>query len=107
MSAVARDLADHRGRSIVLAGAHQPAEVHTLVYAVNDALGNIGRTMWYTPPAVLGAGEPSHDVSDFASSLDRDVDTLVILDVNACYGAPAELDLPRRVRAVLTELAVA
>jgi molybdopterin-containing oxidoreductase family iron-sulfur binding subunit len=100
VAAVAGDLAGHRGRAIVVAGAYQPAEVHTIAFALNDLLGSVGRTTWYTKAAVLEAGESSHDVSAFASNIDHDVDTVVMLDVNVCYAAPAELDLPRRIRAV-------
>ncbi|MBZ5516491.1 MAG: TAT-variant-translocated molybdopterin oxidoreductase, partial [Acidobacteriia bacterium] len=38
--ALARDLQNHRGASIVLAGAEQPPIVHALAHAMNQALGN-------------------------------------------------------------------
>jgi hypothetical protein len=36
----AADLLAHAGASLVLAGAHQPAQVHAVVYAINAFLGN-------------------------------------------------------------------
>jgi molybdopterin-containing oxidoreductase family iron-sulfur binding subunit len=45
IDAVARDLQAHRGASIVIAGESQPADVHALVHAMNEALGNAGRTV--------------------------------------------------------------
>jgi molybdopterin-containing oxidoreductase family iron-sulfur binding subunit len=97
---VARELAAHRGSSLVVAGERQPADVHLLVAALNDALRNVGRTVWYAAPVIVEAGEPSHDLARFATGLDSDTDTLVILDVNAAYAAPGDLDLAQRIRAV-------
>ena len=45
-----RDLQQHRGRSLVLAGDQQPAVVHALAHAMNQALGNVGKTVFYTEP---------------------------------------------------------
>ncbi len=42
IEAVAADLTAHRGASVVVAGADQPAAVHALVHAINQALGNYG-----------------------------------------------------------------
>src|SRR5688572_19267066 len=46
-----KDLQAHRGQSVVIAGDGQPAIVHALVHAINDALGNAGATVSYTPTA--------------------------------------------------------
>src|SRR5262249_32257148 len=48
--AVAADLSAHRGRSLVIAGDAQPAAVHALAAAMNDALGNTGKTVAYSEP---------------------------------------------------------
>src|SRR2546423_6500346 len=45
LSEAAKDLVAKSGVSIVLAGAHQPVVVQLLVYAMNSALKNIGRTI--------------------------------------------------------------
>ena len=45
IGAVARDLAAHRGKSLVIAGETQPPEVHALAHLINHALGNIGKTV--------------------------------------------------------------
>ena len=50
IEAVARDLGQHRGSSLVLAGDSQPPAVHALAHAMNSALGNAGRTVDYTDP---------------------------------------------------------
>src|SRR5207248_9871317 len=45
LTEAAHDLVSKSGVSIVLAGAHQPVAVQLLVYAMNSALKNIGRTV--------------------------------------------------------------
>src|SRR5262245_61877156 len=47
--AVAKDLQEYRGRSVVVAGEFQPASLHALAHAMNQALGNIGATVTYGP----------------------------------------------------------
>ena len=53
VAAVAKDLQAHAARSLVVAGEYQPAAVHALAHAMNQALGNVGTTVTY------GAGDRS------------------------------------------------
>ncbi len=50
LSAVAKDLAAHKGACVVIPGEHQSAEVHALAHSINAALGNVGKTVIYTDP---------------------------------------------------------
>src|SRR5450432_2019538 len=43
LEAVTVDLLRNVGRSLVIAGEHQPPEVHALVHRLNAVLGNVGR----------------------------------------------------------------
>src|SRR5450755_577022 len=45
-----RDLLSHRGSSVIIAGDHQPPVVHALVHAINEKVGNVGKTVFYTDP---------------------------------------------------------
>ena len=47
-----------RARRIVVAGDEQPAAVHALAHAINQALGNVGATVVYTRAGRGGAGRP-------------------------------------------------
>jgi molybdopterin-containing oxidoreductase family iron-sulfur binding subunit len=87
------DIESHRGRSIVIAGETQPPEVHALVHVMNDRLGNVGKTVFYTDPV---ESNPQNNIdslrqltSDMAAGR---VDTLVILGGNPAYTAPADLE---------------
>ena len=85
----AQDLIDHKGRSLVVAGAHLPPQVHAIAYAINALLGNIGQTVDFV------AVEPSAaaSISDLAAAVKAgSVKTLVILGGNPAYNAPADLD---------------
>jgi molybdopterin-containing oxidoreductase family iron-sulfur binding subunit len=89
IDACAEDLLAHKGESLVVAGSHLPAGVHAAVYALNEALGNIGRTVDF-----VGI-EPSSaaTISDLAAAIKTgSVKTLVILGGNPAYNAPADLD---------------
>jgi molybdopterin-containing oxidoreductase family iron-sulfur binding subunit len=91
ISECAADLLAHKGESLVLAGAHQPAAVHALAYLMNAALGNIGRTVEFV------AVEPasSATIQQLAASIRAgSVKTLFIIGGNPVYNAPADLDWP-------------
>jgi molybdopterin-containing oxidoreductase family iron-sulfur binding subunit len=92
--AVARDLAAHAGRSVVVAGERQPARVHLVAQLLNDALGNVGRTVRYIESPLLEAGAPGRGLTSLAESMrGGGVSALVVLDGNPVYSAPPDLRL--------------
>ncbi|MFO0837974.1 MAG: TAT-variant-translocated molybdopterin oxidoreductase [Phycisphaerae bacterium] len=94
IAAAARDLLAHKGASVLIAGDEQPPELHALCCALNEALGNVGQTVSYTPAP--DAKRPAH-VDAIAALVERlksgAVDTLVLIGGNPVYDAPADLDL--------------
>ena len=92
IEAVAKDLRDHRGRSIVIAGDSQPAEIHALAHAMNGALGNVGRTVVYTQPVEADPVDQLASIRDLVADMNAGkVDLLVIIGGNPAYTAPADL----------------
>jgi molybdopterin-containing oxidoreductase family iron-sulfur binding subunit len=92
--AVAADLARARGRSLVAAGPRQPPAVHALAAALNEALGNAGRTVRYRASALLDPEAGPAGLARLAEELRAGaVDTLVVTAWNPLYTAPADLDL--------------
>ena len=90
--AVAADLAAHRGSSAVIPGDHQPAEVHLLAHLLNQALGNVGRTVFYTDSVDANPVNQGESLKDLVSDMrGGKVDILVILGGNPAYDAPADL----------------
>jgi MoCo/4Fe-4S cofactor protein with predicted Tat translocation signal len=93
VDAVAKDLLAHRGRSLVVAGEHQPPVVHALAHAMNGALGNAGATVVYTRPV---EAEPVNQLDSLRTLADDmragKVELLVIVSGNPAYSAPIDLD---------------
>jgi molybdopterin-containing oxidoreductase family iron-sulfur binding subunit len=76
--------------ALVVAGERQPAVVHALAYAMNQALGSIGSTVSLIAPVVANQ---SSSLPDLAQELNAgQVDLLVILDGNPVYSSPADLN---------------
>ena len=93
VSAVHRDLVQSRGRSIVIAGESQPPEVHALVHALNEKLGNVGQTVFYTDSAEANPVNQLNSLRELANQMRSGaVKTLFILSGNPVYSAPCDLD---------------
>ncbi|MGA7559174.1 MAG: TAT-variant-translocated molybdopterin oxidoreductase [Terriglobales bacterium] len=90
---ISKDLLGHKGSSLVIAGDHQPPAVHAFAHAINEALGNAGKTALYTEPVdanPVNRNESLHSlVEDIRAGK---VDLLLILGGNPAYDAPAELE---------------
>jgi len=101
IDAVAADLKEHRGSSLVLAGDSQPAEVHAVVHALNHSLGNTGKTVLYSPPAGFGHSYPSDALRTLVADMaEGSVDTLFVLGGNPLFNAPADLDFGGKIQKV-------
>jgi MoCo/4Fe-4S cofactor protein with predicted Tat translocation signal len=94
VAAVAADLVEHRGQSIVAVGPRQPAAVHAAVHQLNAMLQNVGKTVRYT---LANADEPAQGQVEQLKALAADlqagsITTLLVLGGNPVYDAPADLD---------------
>lgn len=97
---LAEDLLAHKSHSLIIAGRKQPALLHALVFAINEALSNNGQTVTY------------HDVTDrvwpstsglveLAKKLQTgEVDTLFLMGGNPVYNAPADLEFAKAIKNV-------
>ncbi len=93
----AKDLLAHRGESLVVAGAHQPVAVHCIAYAMNAKLGNIGKTVDFVEVAASGAST----IAALATAIKAgSVKTLLVLNGNPAYNAPADLDFGALLKSV-------
>ncbi len=92
VDAVVKDLVANVGRSLVVAGPAQPAEVHAAVHRVNAMLGNVGKTIRFVDDPEAGAGSDLAGLKQLTDELMRDrVDTLVMLGGNPAYTAPGDI----------------
>src|ERR1700738_3145598 len=91
-AALGKDLSNHRGASVIIAGDHQPPVVHALAHAMNQALGNVAKTVVYTDPVDANPVHQTESLRDLVSDMRAgNVDLLVIMGGNPVYDAPADL----------------
>ena len=99
LDAVVKDLKKYPGRTLVVAGEQQPAEVHALVHAVNATLGNVGTTLYYTEPVEAHPVNHLESLGELCTDIDAGkVNTLLILGVNPVYTAPYDFDFASKLR---------
>ena len=92
LAALAKDLKANAGASIVLPGEQQPPELHILAAQINQALGNIGKTIVYTDPVELVASDQMAGLRELVADMNAGkVDLLVILEGNPAYSTPVDL----------------
>jgi MoCo/4Fe-4S cofactor protein with predicted Tat translocation signal len=95
IAAVAKDLQAHRGRSLVVAGEYQPAAVHAIARAMNEALGNVGTTVTYS--SGIEAASPAGTIAELAQAMEAtQVEVLLIAGGNPVFTAPADLKFAER-----------
>lgn len=93
LAAVAKDLQAHRGSSVIIAGDEQPPVVHALAHAMNEALGNVGKTVVYTDPVIANPTDQLAGLKELVSDMwSGQVDMLVITGANPVYDAPIDLN---------------
>jgi molybdopterin-containing oxidoreductase family iron-sulfur binding subunit len=92
VQAIAADLTANRGSSVVVAGDRQPATVHAIAHAINEALGNVGTTVTYRTPVTASPADGVASLSELVADMQADqVDVLLILGANPVFTAPADL----------------
>ena len=95
LAALAKDLKANASKSVLIPGLYHDESVAALALAINDTLGNVGKTV-FVSSAEHWIPLPSDQLGDF-QALVADlnagkVDWLVILNSNPIYDAPADLD---------------
>ena len=96
LGALAADLLNNKGASIITAGQSLTREAHLMALALNEALGNFGSTMEF---------RESRDVleADFDSLKElvrntNDINTLVIIGGNPAFDTPADLAFADKIK---------
>ena len=99
--ALVRDLQKNRGRSLVVAGDQQSATIHALAHAINQALGNVGKTVHYTDPLAVDSVDHLSSITSLTEEMQAgQVDLLVIVGGNPVFDAPADLDFTQAMQQV-------
>ncbi len=90
VAALAKDLKANRGASVIFVGERQPAPVHALAHAINAELDNVGSTVTVSFTEGAEARAPRDEqVASLVSALGSEISTVIAVDVNPVFTAPA------------------
>jgi molybdopterin-containing oxidoreductase family iron-sulfur binding subunit len=93
LNVLAKDLKANAGKSVVIPGLYQDPAVAALAVAINQALGNVGKTVTLAVAPEAVPSDQIGDIKSLAADLNAGkVDWLVMLNSNPVYDAPADLD---------------
>ena len=104
LDAVADDLIAGGKESVIIVGERQPATVHLMALIINQLLGSIGNTLYFTEKAAKTVtfnkdNFASQSISLLSAGLEsKSIETLVILDGNPVYDAPADTMLAEKIK---------
>ena len=101
LDAVIGDLQDHGGASLIVPGEHQSPAVHALAQAMNQRLGNFGRTVIHIDPVEVQPTDQWDSLVRLVADMQAGkVDTLLILGGNPVFDAPADAEFAQALEKV-------
>ncbi|MGI9101208.1 MAG: TAT-variant-translocated molybdopterin oxidoreductase [Terriglobales bacterium] len=93
LDALAKDLQRSRGKAVIIPGEYQPAVVHALAHAINEALGAQGNTVIYTDPVTVNPIDQTGSMKELVADMNAGrVQLLLMLGGNPAFDAPVDLD---------------
>ena len=96
LAALAKDLKANAGKSVVIPGLYQDNSVAAMALAINDALGNVGKTVKASVESEglpFASSDQLGDLKALVADLNAGkVDWLIMLNSNPVYDAPADFD---------------
>jgi MoCo/4Fe-4S cofactor protein with predicted Tat translocation signal len=106
LEALAADLLAHPGASLVVAGETTSPAAQVLAHAINEKLGNAGKTVFYAEPAEIDPVDHLQSLAELVRDMRAgQVDLLILLGgVNPVYTAPADLDFAGALTKVATRI---
>ncbi len=103
LDALAKDLKANAGKCVVIPGEQQSAAVHLAAIAINQALGNVGKTVVYSETVNPLPSEQNDDMRGLVADMNAGkVEWLVMLNANPVYDAPADLQFENALKSVNT-----
>ncbi len=97
VTAIAEDLRQNKGSSLVVVGDAQAPEIHSLAHLINQFLENVGTTVTFAASAEASPGNQLESLRTLARELDEGrVDLLLILGGNPVFNAPADLQFAEK-----------
>ncbi|HTQ80165.1 MAG TPA: TAT-variant-translocated molybdopterin oxidoreductase, partial [Thermoanaerobaculia bacterium] len=94
VTAIAKDLRANAGASLVVADGYASESVQILALAINEKLGNIGKTISFIKSVEADPVDQAQSLKDLVADLNAGkVELLLVLGANPVYSAPAELGM--------------
>ena len=107
LAGVVSDVKAHQGRVFVHIGPDQPAELHALVHAMNEALGGRGKTYELIDAVEVAPGDQTKSLHDLVADMAAgQVQSLVIIDSDPVFAAPPTLGFGEALERVAFSLAM-
>src|SRR4029077_21210804 len=69
IGALARDLKQQPGAFLIVAGDQQPSIVHALTHAINQALSNFDKTVYFTEPIEVSPTNQWDSIGQLAADI--------------------------------------
>jgi molybdopterin-containing oxidoreductase family iron-sulfur binding subunit len=101
LDAIVADLQKPGVSSVLVAGDEQLPIVHALAHAINQSLGNVGKTVLYTAPIEARPVNQLASLRELVHDIDGgEAESMLILGGNPVYTAPADLRFADRLEKV-------
>lgn len=98
---LAKQLAAHRGKSLIVAGGTLSPQTRALVHRMNVHLGNVGNSVIHVEPAEADAQSHAESIAALTADMHAGlVQTLFIAGANPVYCAPADLHFAEALKKV-------
>jgi len=103
LATLAKELKANAGQSVVIPGEQQSPAVHLAAIAINQALGNVGKTVVYTDTVNPLPSIQNDDLKALVADMHAGkVEWLIILNANPVYSTPADLGFEKALDHVKT-----
>ena len=104
VEAIAKELGQKRGKSLIVPGVFQSPAVHMLAHAMNAQLGNVGQTVNYIDAVEVDPVEHTQSIRELVDDMRAGkVDVLIMMGVNPVFDAPADLDFEGALKKFVAE----
>ncbi|PIE24306.1 MAG: molybdopterin oxidoreductase [Planctomycetota bacterium] len=104
LEALGKDLAAHKGSSVVIVGECQPPAVHAIAHRLNQKLGAFSKIVTLRKMLPIQA-QGTTELAELVTAMKAgQIHSLVVLDSNPAYDAPVDLGFGQALSKVATKL---
>ncbi|MEO8072641.1 MAG: molybdopterin oxidoreductase, partial [Acidobacteriota bacterium] len=91
INALVKDLNKNQGKSIIIAGTNQPPSVHAMAHILNEQLGNVSKTVFYTEAVHANSVNNLESLRSLVADMNGGkVEMLAVVGGNPVYNSPSD-----------------